>query len=372
MSGSAPHFRASGFRRSRWAAKGFTLVELLVVITIIGILIALLLPAVQAAREAARQTQCRNNLKQLALGCLNHEQIFGRFPCGGWGCRWTGDADQGNDRRQPGGWIYNVLPYIEQQALHDLGAGLSSPDQPGTPKCNANLRRLSTPLAILYCPTRRKAATYPWIQDSVVNAGQPTMVARNDYAANGGDNYTRMDYGGGTPPWPGTPSGYYFGGPTTLAAGQTPQALTYLANVGKLADGIVFSGSMIKMVDITDGTTNTYLVGEKYIDVNYYATGQDGGDNEFALLGADMDTSRWGAYDGISNVANPTLVPPQQDTPGVTGLAYYLAFGSAHANGFQMGFCDGSVQMINYSIDPKIHRWLCVRNDGRTIPGNTF
>ena len=69
--------------------------------------------------------------------------------------------------------------------------------------------------------------------------------------------------------------------------------MTYLANVGKVADGIVFSGSMIKMVDITDGTTNTYLVGEKYIDVNYYATGQDGGDNEFALLGADMDTSRW-------------------------------------------------------------------------------
>ena len=64
---------------------GFTLVELLAVITIIGILIALLLPAVQAAREAARQTQCKNNLKQLALGCLQHEQVQGYLPTGGWG-----------------------------------------------------------------------------------------------------------------------------------------------------------------------------------------------------------------------------------------------------------------------------------------------
>ena len=99
---------------------GFTLVELLVVITIIGILIALLLPAVQAAREAARRMQCSNNLKQLAMACLNHEQAHGFLPTGGWRWYYVGDPDRGFDRRQPGGWIYNILPYIEQAQVHDL------------------------------------------------------------------------------------------------------------------------------------------------------------------------------------------------------------------------------------------------------------
>ena len=78
-------------------SSGFTLVELLVVITIIGILSALLLPAVQAAREAARRVTCTNNIKQLALGMLTHEQQQGFFPSGGWSWQWTGDPDR---RRQ--------------------------------------------------------------------------------------------------------------------------------------------------------------------------------------------------------------------------------------------------------------------------------
>ena len=177
--------RKPSFRRP---LHGFTLVELLVVITIIGILIALLLPAVQAAREAARQTQCKNNLKQLALGCLNHEQrraVSHRR----LGCDWTGDADRGTDWRQPGGWIYNILPYIEQQTLHDMGAGLAGPaDTPGSPKCLANSQRLSAPLTVtllshaaagdclpVESKRRRRSA-------ALVNAGQPSTVGRHDYA----------------------------------------------------------------------------------------------------------------------------------------------------------------------------------------------
>ena len=95
---------------------GFTLVELLVVIAIIGVLVALLLPAIQAAREAARRTQCINNLKQLALGCQNHHDTHGHFPTGGWGWYWVGDPDRGFGKEQPGGWAYNLLPFFEQQA----------------------------------------------------------------------------------------------------------------------------------------------------------------------------------------------------------------------------------------------------------------
>jgi len=81
--------------RYQSARRGFTLVELLVVIAIIGTLIALLLPATQAAREAARRTQCLNNLHQLALACLNHEQSLRQYPNGGWGPLWVGDPDSG-------------------------------------------------------------------------------------------------------------------------------------------------------------------------------------------------------------------------------------------------------------------------------------
>jgi prepilin-type N-terminal cleavage/methylation domain-containing protein len=94
--------------------RGFTLVELLVVITIIGILMSLLLPAVQAARESARRLQCQNNIRQLSLGVLHHLQSQEIFPTGGWGYQWVGHPDRGFKHNQPGGWVYNILPYIDQ------------------------------------------------------------------------------------------------------------------------------------------------------------------------------------------------------------------------------------------------------------------
>ncbi len=359
---------------------GFTLVELLVVITIIGILIALLLPAVQAAREAARQTQCRNNLKQLALGCLSHEQAAGRFPTNGWGFAWTGDADRGTDWRQPGGWIYNVLPYIEQPALHDAGTGLPWNDPN---KKAANLQRLATPLAGLNCPSRRQPGVWPWetgiTQSPVVNGGTATLAARNDYAGNGGDYYTDPSTGvqsGLSPVWSAAPSNNATG-PASVSEVENPpgqmtagarNVFTYIAG---LATGVMYCGSLIKMSDITDGTSNTYLLGEKYLNPDWYTTGQDYGDNESSFIGDNEDVVRWTAS-SVDYTKSPPAVQylaPLQDTPG---NGYRYAFGSAHAVGFQMAFCDGSAQMMNYTIDLETHRRLGNRKDGLPIDGNKF
>ena len=263
-------------------------------ITIIGILIALLLPAVQAAREAARRAQCQNHLKQLALGCITHENATGRYPCDGWGFGWTGDADCGNDWHQPAGWLYNILPYIEQQPLHDLGVG-NDPN-----KLALNLQRMMSPLEVLNCPSRRTAKVYPYVSGygggcKNISVSPPTVVARSDYAGNGGDVYTSPSTGG--PKWPsfnnaeGGPSQY---SDAVDASGNiTDNARATFAGVAQKATGIMFCGSLVKPADVTDGTSNTYLIGEKYMDPDQYETGWDNADNEAAMIGDNQDIVRW-------------------------------------------------------------------------------
>ena len=165
----------------------FTLVELLVVITIIAILIALLLPAIQAAREAARRTQCGNQLKQIGLAALAHEQQQGFFPTAGWGC-WAGEPTRGLTG-QPGGFRYNILPYMEQQYLHDLA--IDQPPMPtriGPESDSVHPPRCSS----YYCPTRRRAMPYPLLSTTVPynllgNGGTCDHVGYIDYAVSGGD-----------------------------------------------------------------------------------------------------------------------------------------------------------------------------------------
>ena len=340
---------------------GFTLVELLVVITIIAILIALLLPAVQAAREAARKAHCANNIKQLSLGMHDHEQCHGFFPSGGWSWEWSGDPDRATGRDQPGNWIYAILPYIEQQDLYDLGRD-GQPNVLTPTQLDGAAIRAQQPLSVFNCPTRRPAVLYPFWSGwaSVVpcydsaggytayNSSRITLGGHSDYAANAGDQATC--WGGSTPSdmaqavawdashsWPSIE-----GGPAAWMAGP--------------ATGICYFRSQVAMRDITDGTSNTYLVGEKNLNPDSYSNGMDHGDNEFLFCGYDNESHRLTYFD--------PAYAPRPDTPGVEN---YLSFGSAHATGFNMSFCDGSVQSLSYDIDLATHNRLGNRRDGLPI-----
>ena len=337
----------------------FTLVELLVVITIIAILIALLLPAVQSAREAARQTQCKNNLKQLALACLNHEEIHGILPTGGWGPWWAGDPDRGFTARQPGGWLYNILPFMELQALHDLGQnGDAKRGDYDANKANGIKQAIMTPVAAFICPSRRRPVTYPvGIPGNITyrhlnNAGvsQPTTLAQSDYAGCGGWSQQSMNYLG----------------PTSLEDADTNWTTSIWINTS-IGDpsktfGVFYFHSTCRMSDLKDGNSNIYLAGEKYIDPDHYTTSKDAGTDQSWNQGCDWDTVRLTKW-------SDTFCPPMQDQAGWP--AAHL-FGSAHSNGFHMAFCDGSVQMISYSIDQVVHNNLGCRNDGNIIDAKAY
>ncbi len=336
---------------------GFTLVELLVVITIIGILIALLLPAVQAAREAARLVQCQNNVKQLALAALQHEHVAHWLPTGGWGYDWVGDPDCGFGRTQPGGAIYNCLPYLEQQAIHDLGLGISGLTNLATKKTVA-VQMTQTLVAGLACPTRRRAVLHP-VQSAnqyqLTNSAAPADWFQTDYASNAGSVF-RI--------WMSGPGSYQSG----LASANLPDGSpnSSFSDMRK-TNGITAQASIVRINDITDGTTHTYLMGEKYLCPDEYYTGSDPGDDQAIVTGDSDDINRWTGNDSPPTSVTPW--PPALDTPG-----YYSAylFGSAHLSGFNMAFCDGSVQKMNFTIDPETHRRLGCRNDGLTIDGHKF
>jgi len=283
--------------------------------------------------------QCKNNLKQLSLGMITHHEHKNYFPTGGWGYTWTGEPERGTDCHQPGGWGFNILNYIEQENLRELGTDLT-----GAARYSVMEQRNATPLAAFICPTRRKPTAFP---DNVNTDAYRTrggtfgqeVSGRTDYAAN-------------------------VGNPDVYLTNQGPISLNKenSYNWPDLSEfsGICFVRSEIAIKDITDGTSCTYLLGEKYINPYSYETGDDSGDNQPLYAGYCADN-----YRGTSIWHGG----PHQDQPGWSDVR---SFGSAHASGCHMSFCDGSVRMIDYNIDPIIHKYLGNRHDGIVLDGKKF
>jgi prepilin-type N-terminal cleavage/methylation domain-containing protein len=317
------------------ARRAFTLVELLVVIAIIGILVALLLPAVQAAREAARRAQCSNRLKQIALAFHLHHDTNKFLPSGGWGYRWAPDPDRGNGETQPGSWAYSCLTYMEEGAIHDMGRGITN----AADKKTALTTLLQTPVAGFYCPSRRTAVATPnTIGATYVphNANNPTVCARSDYAANVGFQTGNS-----------VNSALWFDGPASITDAEAGNG--FRPNLFKTITGVVFQRSEINFRHITDGTGNTYMVGEKWLMPEDYDTGVNASDDQSCWIGDDLDIHRG------------TLYQPAQDQPGVD-LAASQCFGSAHPGVFQMAMCDASIHTISFDIDLAVHQKLGDRN----------
>lgn len=301
---------------------GFTLIELLVVMAIIGILVALILPAVQAAREAARKMECKNHLKQIGMAFHLHHDTYKHFPTNGWGWQWVGDSKRGFGQAQPGGWCFNVLPFLEQQAARDLAIGQTS---------TAEL--LQTPVAVFHCPSRRDARNYPVgvALPPLHNSDPVTAAARTDYAVCAGDAIIN------------TPSGPPSTNPSDLQSYAWPP--------WRNATGVSYVLTTTRMADVTDGTTNTAMVGEKYLSRLSYTNGTSLGDDQPAFLGDDADNRRW------------TDEPPQKDTASDD----IQHFGSVHSGGCHFVLADGSTRLISYTIDATVFKNFGNRHDGNPI-----
>jgi prepilin-type N-terminal cleavage/methylation domain-containing protein len=370
----------------------FTLVELLVVIAIIGVLVALLLPAIQAAREAARRSQCQNNLKQIGLGALNHESTYKFFPTGGWSFNWGPAPERGFGKDQPGGWMYNLLPFIEQQNLRNLGMGQAY----GSLARQESLKQLIRTYVPTYrCPSRPQAE-FPltiwnnpvrnmgaWVDAVAKNEG----LFRGDYAASSGDT---LESDGDS----------WFNSSANALNGDYTQVETDFNTVAKNApmnfceipsapiqrtwavlcqSGVIYIRSETKMSEISDGTSNTYLVGEKFVNPDHYAGGTDPTfndgtvgqmTNQAAYCGYEWDNQRrtWNPiFD--QPVANAAHYQPRADQSGLNGERHF--FGSAHPAGFYMAFCDGSIRGLSYDIDPFVHSYSANRFDGQTVDSSS-
>ncbi|MGQ0637069.1 MAG: DUF1559 family PulG-like putative transporter [Planctomycetaceae bacterium] len=303
--------------------KAFTLIELLVVIAIIAVLIALLLPAVQQAREAARRTQCKNNLKQIGLAYHNYNETHGCLPLQALKNGWR-DSPAGDLTPYPTwAWSTMILPFIDQAPLYNqLNPG---PVNLGDAVLNPTLLPLlQTPLQVYRCPSDTGPALNTERKFIAIIPGTEIYFARSNYPMSGGN--------GGNDGACGDPNTVLFGG-VLLSAPKTP----------------------VRFADITDGLSNTFFAGERASSIRIGGTlllpisaaaFWPGHSHEGLVPGGNNNTNQWG-------VRGATMYKMTTGDQG-TGAAFMQpdnCFSSVHVGGSHFLLGDGSVKFVNENIN---------------------
>lgn len=374
---------ATSARRSGdCASRAFTLVELLVVIAIIGILVALLLPAIQAAREAARRTQCTNNLKQLGLALQNHHLAKNRFPMN---VNWIWPKDAHNTRRNFASHLVNMAPYLEETSLHGAinfcDPNVASCIEPGLQKVNGTpIAQLVVPA--LQCPSDSKHGLVS-TNDHVVSWASLILlpqVATTNYAGslgsqkmeswngfklstvvgNGGAKYDADDDG---EDWfnqntnPGYPC-QTGGGTGTNIRADCPDA--------KTISGVFARSTWAASIkEITDGTSHTIAMGEILPRSSAFQW----------VYGWTFSEGLWFATTPPINYQTDTdeiALPAAPGTSWETDFNTAMGFKSRHPGGANFCMCDGSARFLSQDIDYTTYQMLGARADGEAIADNSY
>lgn len=331
---------------------GFTLVELLVVIAIIGVLVSLLLPAVQAAREAARRTQCVNNMKQICLAALNFESTYKHYPTAGEVDHSTWHSPASAAPIYPHenlGWGYQILPYLEQQAVYDLRATLyanggDADDLAGEAIIDA-----------FHCPSRGEPGSVTNVQFGVTRYSCDYASFRN---AGNGDNV----------PCPaGCSLTWRHDDDPTSAEKKGLTWTGVIAKIGHLNAGTGEVFRFKKVTSIPDGTSNTVMFAEKGKHIDQYTLlvqnfwdvrGLGGG----YYAGAHTRTTRIAKIAGGKTTLHPDSTPLSER---MWGGGY--GFGSAHPGTFTAGLADGSVSTWTLDMDIILLDRLGIIDDGLVV-----
>lgn len=337
-------FRLIDLRVRRASGSGFTLVELLVVIAIIGTLIALLLPAVQAAREAGRRTQCLSQIRQLGMAVLNYAAAKKQYPPS-ITAQYAG----------PYGYIALVTPYFEEKNLHNLIDFAIRWDFPG------NERVRDTVIPFTKCPTQDYVERMIIFDKATFTIGEGTQRAHY-YAVSGAK---LNDDCPGKPPWEVTSCGNaYFG--------TSPQN----ARGGQATNGIMYPASKIRPSQITDGTSKTFLIGECSWDFGQSVAGWYAGaafwgavngtpdpDGDFAFEMASFGNGFW-TYNATQVLYTIGEAANEAGYTKVVAKHNDLSFGSKHPGGCNFCNADGSTRFVGKGTDLMVLKRFANRHDG--------